>query len=109
MGAMIGVVSEMETKVVRVPKLFPTHTAREVLIIEKWHVQEGDILQPGTLMVSLETPPGFFDIPAPPTVSIPHRVAHLHVTEGGEIRLNDPLVTLEPIHESEEPLAPPEH
>ncbi len=40
-------------------------------MVEKWHVQEGDILQPGVLMVSLETPPGFFDIPTPPKVTVP--------------------------------------
>ncbi len=101
MGAMIGVTSKMETKEVRVPKLFPTHTIREVLVVEKWHVQEGDILQPGALMVSLETPPGFFDIPAPPEVIVPHRVTRLHVAEGREVRLNDSLITLEPVSESE--------
>jgi pyruvate/2-oxoglutarate dehydrogenase complex dihydrolipoamide acyltransferase (E2) component len=91
----------METKEVRVPKLFPTHTIREVLVVEKWHVQEGDILQPGALMISLETPPGFFDIPAPPEVTVPHRVIRHHVAEGAEIRLNDSLITLEPVSESE--------
>ncbi len=101
MVSMIGVPSKMATKEVHVPKLFPTHTVREVLIVEKWHVQEGDILQPDALMVSLETPPGFFDIPAPPEVTVPHRVTRLHTPEGGEIRLNDPLITLEPISESE--------
>jgi hypothetical protein len=101
MGAMIGVASKMETKEVRVPKLFPTHTTREVLVVEKWHVQEGGILQPGALMISLETPPGFFDIPAPPEVTAPHRVIRHHVAEGGEIRLNDSLITLEPVSESE--------
>ena len=93
MVAMIGAISDMTTKEVHVPKLFPTHTIREILTVERWHVQEGDILQPNALMVSLETPPGFFDIP--------HRVIHLHVAKGGEIRLNDPLITLEPVAESE--------
>ena len=101
MGAMIGVTSKMETKEVRVPKLFPTHTTREVLVVEKWHVQEGNILQPRALMVSLETPPGFFDILASPEVIMPHRVTHLHVAEGEESWLNDPLITLEPVSESE--------
>ena len=101
MVTMTGVIAKMTTIEVRVPKLFPTHTVREELLVEKWHVQEGDILQPDALMVSLETPPGFFDIPAPPEVTVPHRVARLHVSEGGDIRLNDLLVTLEPISESE--------
>jgi hypothetical protein len=86
---------------VRVPKLFPTHTIRETLVVEKWHVQEGEILQPGTLMVSLETPPGFFDISAPPAMTVPHRVIRHHVAEGEEIRLHDVLITLEPVSESE--------
>ncbi len=101
MVVMIGVTSKMETKEIHVPKLFPTHTVRETLIVEKWYIREGDIIQPHTLMVSLETPPGFFDIPTPPTVSVPHRVIYLHVPENGKIKLNDPLITLEPVSESE--------
>lgn len=101
MGAMIGASSKMETKEVRVPKLFPTHTTREILVVEKWHVREGEILQPSALMVSLETPPGFFDIPAPPSIKVPHKVTCIHVVEGKEIRLNDLLITLEPVPENE--------
>ena len=96
----IEVTSNMETKEVRVPKLFPTHSIREVLIVEKWHVREGDIIQPDALMVSLETQPGFFDILTPDDVTAPHRVVRLHVLTGEEIRLNDPLITLEPVFES---------
>jgi pyruvate/2-oxoglutarate dehydrogenase complex dihydrolipoamide acyltransferase (E2) component len=99
MTTMNGALFEMIE--VRVPKLFPTHTIREILTVERWHVQEGDILQPGALMVSLETPPGFFDIPAPPEVTMPHRVKHIHVAEGEEIRLDDSLITLEPAPGSE--------
>src|SRR5258706_15802328 len=95
MGTMIGVKSKMIE--VRVPKLFPTHTLRERLTVEQWHVHEGDILQPDALMVSLETPPGFFDIPAPPEVTVPHRVKRIHAAQGEEIRLGDRLVTLEPV------------
>ncbi len=98
MTTMIGAKPEMIE--VRVPKLFPTHTVREVLKVERWYVQEGDILQPDALMVSLETPPGFFDIPAPPSVRVPHKVTRIHVAEGNEIRLNDALITLEPLPES---------
>ena len=101
MVTTIGVIFEMTAIEVHVPRLFPTHTVREVLSIEKWHVQEGDIIQPNALMVSLETPPGFFDIPTPPDITVPHRVVRLHVPNGGEIRLNDPLITLEPVLESE--------
>jgi hypothetical protein len=97
---MIGVKPKMSLEV-RVPKLFPTHTVRETLTVERWHVREGDVLQPDALMVSLETPPGFFDIPAPPEVTVPHRVMHLHAAEGGEIRLNDLLITLEPVSANE--------
>ena len=97
MMLMTGVTSKMSNIEVRVPKLFPTHTIREVLSIEKWYVQEGDILNPNALMVSFETPPGFFDVPAPPEVTIPHRVVRLHVQEGDEIRLNGLFITLEPI------------
>src|SRR5690348_16612523 len=99
MVATIEMTSKMET--VHVPRLFPTHTVREILVIEKWHVQEGDILQPNAAMVSLETPPGFFDIPAPPEVTRPHRVVRLHASEGEEIWLDEPLITLEPVYEHE--------
>lgn len=91
----IGVTSRMSIEV-HIPKLFPTHSVHDALTIEKWHVREGDIIRPDTLMVSLEAPPGFFDIPAPPEVIMPHRVIHIHVAEGGEIRLGDPLISLEP-------------
>lgn len=94
---IIEVTPNMGTKEVRVPKLFPTHTVRETLTIERWYVREGDIIQPNALMVSLETPPGFFDIPTPPSVTVPHRVVCLHMPESGEVRLHDPLITLEPI------------
>lgn len=94
MGTMIGAKSRMIE--VRVPKLFPTHTSRERLTVEQWHVREGDILQPDALMVSLEAPPGFFDIPAPPEVTVPYRVKRIYAAQG-EVRLGDPLVTLEPI------------
>ena len=98
---MIEVASNMDMKEVRVPKLFPTHTVREVLIVEKWHVREGDIIQPEDLMVSLETPPGYYDIPTPDDVTVPHRVVRLHVPAGEEIRLNDLLITLEPVTKGE--------
>lgn len=94
MSAITGAKLKMSTIEVRVPKLFPTHTTREILVVERWHVKEGDILQPEALMVSLETPPGFFDIPAPPNITTPHRVTRIHVPEAGEIRLNDLLITL---------------
>lgn len=61
MVIMIGAMSDMTTVEVHVPKLFPTHTVREILTVERWHVQEGEIIQQDALMVSLETPPGFFD------------------------------------------------
>jgi hypothetical protein len=99
MEMTIGVLFKMLE--VRVPKLFPTHTVRERLIVERWFVQEGDILQPGGLMISLEAPPGFFEIPTPPDVTVPHRVVQLHVAESGEIHLNDLLITLEPVSANE--------
>ena len=93
----IGAKNRMSVKEIYVPKLFPTHTIREILVVEQWYVREGDILQPKALMVSLEAPPGFFDIPAPPEITVPHRVIHLCVGRGEKTRLHEPLITLEPI------------
>lgn len=100
MATTIGVLCRMLE--VRVPKLFPTHTVREQLTVEQWFVREGDTLRPDELMVSLEAPPGFFEIPAPPDVTVPHRVVQIHVTEGEEIHLNDVLITLEPVSGNDE-------
>ncbi len=81
---------------VHVPKLFPTLSIRDTLTVEKWYVEENDVVQPGDLLVSLETPPGFFDIPTPPGITAPHHVTRVLVAEGDQAHLGDLLIRLEP-------------
>src|SRR5215469_4390194 len=101
---MIGRLIQMRTMAgvkpklieVHVPKLFPTLSTMDKLSIEKWYVAENDVVQPGDLLVSLEAPLGFFDIPTPPSVTGPCRVAQV-VAQGEQIRLGELLIQLEPI------------
>jgi len=93
--AMTGVRPQMIE--VHVPRLVPTLSALDMLTIEKWYVGENDIVQPGDLLVSLEAPPGFFDIPTPPDVAGPCRVTQVVVAQGEQIRLGELLIRLEPI------------
>ena len=81
---------------VHVPKLFPTLSTMDMLTIEKWYVAENDVVQPGDLLVSLEAPPGYFDIPTPPDVTGPCRVAQ-GVAQGEQVRLGELIIQLEPI------------
>ena len=94
MRTIIGVKPTMIE--VHVPKLFPTLSIRDTLTVEKWYVEENDVVQPGDLLVSLETPPGFFDIPTPPSITVPHYVTQILVAEGDQARLGDPLIRLKP-------------
>jgi pyruvate/2-oxoglutarate dehydrogenase complex dihydrolipoamide acyltransferase (E2) component len=82
---------------VYVPKLFPTHSIHDKIIVEKWYVEEGDIIQPDQDFVSLETPPAYFDVPPPPEVTGPCRVVSLPVPAGGVLQLGDLLIQLEPV------------
>ena len=81
---------------VHVPKLFPTLSTMDMLTIEKWYVAENDVVQPGDLLLSLEAPPGFFDIPTPPGVIGPCRVAWV-VAQREQVRLGELLIRLEPL------------
>ena len=94
MRTIIGVKPTMIE--VHVPKLFPTLSIRDTLTVEKWYVEENDVVQPRDLLVSLETPPGFFDIPTPPSITAPHHVTQILVAEGDQARLGDLLIRLEP-------------
>ena len=100
MRTIIGVKPTMIE--VYVPKLFPTLSIRDMLTVEKWYVEENDVVQPGDLLVSLETPPGFFDIPTPPSITVPHHVTQILVTEGDQARLGDLLIRLEPFSVNEQ-------
>jgi multidrug efflux pump subunit AcrA (membrane-fusion protein) len=95
MRAMTGVKPKMIE--VHVPRLVPTLSTMDMLTIEKWYVAEHDIVQLGDLLVSLEAPPGFFDIPTPPNVTGPCRVKQILVAQGEQIRLGELLIRLEPV------------
>jgi len=83
---------------VHVPKLYPTLSEKDWFTIEKWHIAEGDIVQPSQLIVSIECAPGFYNIPAPPAVTQPHRVTRIHVQAGEPTHLGELILTLEPTH-----------
>ncbi len=92
---MIGVVPSMVD--VHVPKpLYPTVSERDWFKIKRWYVQEGDILQPGDLMVEIQCPPGLYDVPTPPQVTSPHRVAKIHLPAGSPTHLGELMISLEP-------------
>src|SRR6266702_4917106 len=100
MRTIIGVKPTMIE--VHVPKLFPTLSIRDTLTVEKWYVEENDVVRPGDLLVSLETAPGFFDIPTPPIITVPHYVTQILVAEGDQARLGDPLIRLKPYSVNEQ-------
>ena len=100
MRTIIGVKPTMIE--VYVPKLFPTLSIHDTLTVEKWYVEENDVIQPGDLLVSLETPPGFFDIPTPPSITAPHHVIQILVAEGDQARLGDLLIRLKPYSVNEQ-------
>jgi pyruvate/2-oxoglutarate dehydrogenase complex dihydrolipoamide acyltransferase (E2) component len=87
---------------VNLPQLFPTMTQKDGLTIEKWYVHEGDVIQPGDLLVSIEGPPGFFDIPTPPTMATPCRVIRIVTRQGESVHLNDLLLILQPEEQTAE-------
>ena len=49
------------------------------------------------MLLEIEAPVGFIDIPAPPDVTAPHRVARIAKTQGEPIRLGDLMIVLEPM------------
>jgi len=87
---------------VYLPQLFPTMTRMDLLTIEQWYVQEHDVVQPSDLLVSIEGPPGFFDIPTPPSVTTPCRVTRIAKQHGASIRQGDFLIALEPERQTAE-------
>src|SRR6266478_6864395 len=87
---------------VYLPQLFPTMTRMDLLTIEQWYIQEHDVVQPGDLLVSIEGPPGFFDIPTPPTMATPCRVIRIVTRQGESVHLNDLLLILQPEEQTAE-------
>lgn len=86
---------------IRVPKLFDTHTRHDLLTVKEWHVKEGDIVQPEQQLVTLDTPPGLYHIPAYPQkkMKTAHRVVAISAPAGSTIRLGEELIQLEPVEE----------
>lgn len=83
---------------VRVPRLFPQLIAEDKLAIDKWHVKEDEIIQPGTRLFDLDCYKGIFEVPTPPSVTEPVRVTRIFAHEGDFVHLGDLLVTLESIY-----------
>ncbi|GHF44378.1 pyruvate dehydrogenase E2 component (dihydrolipoamide acetyltransferase) [Amycolatopsis bartoniae] len=71
---------------------FPLPDLGEGLISAKvleWLVAEGDWVERNAPLVELETTKAAVEIPSPQS----GRVARLHVADGGELSVGDPLVT----------------
>lgn len=95
MKSITGVTATMIE--VHLPKLFPTMSIQDILKVEQWYVQEGEIVQPEGLLLEVDAPPGLITIPAPPTVTTPCRVVRIYRTQGSSILLGDLLIALEPV------------
>src|SRR6266851_1650102 len=87
-----------ETRMIEIylPKVFPTMSQPDRLTVEQWYVRENDMVQPGDLLLEVEAPVGLIDIPAPPEVTVPHRVRSIVKQVGSSVRLGDLLIVLEP-------------
>jgi hypothetical protein len=84
------------------PELFKGMVKEDTQTVLEWYVKEGDIVQPGANLVLLDVWNGEHDIPAPPEMTIPHRVKRLGKKAGEEIHLGDFLISLEPVEPEEE-------
>ena len=85
------------TMEIYLPKLFEIMVKEDVQTILEWYVQEGDIVEPGAMLVLLDVWDGEHQIPTPPEVTVPHRVVKLGPAVGEKIHLGDFLISLEPL------------
>ena len=79
------------------PKLFEIMVEEDVQTVLQWYVKEGDIVQPGAMLVQLDVWDGEYRIPTPPEVTAPHRVTKLGKQVGEKIHLGEFLLSLEPV------------
>ncbi len=79
------------------PQIFPTMSEHDTLTIAHWYVRERDVIQPGDMLLEIEAPVGFIDIPAPPDIITPHQVARIAKAQGDSVRLGDFLIALEQV------------
>lgn len=82
------------------PKIFPTMSERDTLVVAEWYVHERDIVQPGQLLVEIDAPVGLIAIPTPPDMTVPHRVTRIAKRRGQPICLGDLFLRLEPAEAS---------
>src|SRR5258708_10389864 len=54
------------------PKLFEIMVKEDVQTVLEWYVHEGDIVEPGAMLVQLDVWNGEYQIPAPPEMTVPH-------------------------------------
>src|SRR5450755_58475 len=81
---------------IHVPRFRPTLGKEDWFSVEKWFVKEGDIIQPGDVLVSIECAPGFFHVSTPPqAVKGPCRVSRILVPAGVSTHLGELIVVLE--------------
>jgi hypothetical protein len=89
-------ITEVACMDIYLPKIFPTMSKRDALVVVEWYVGENEIVFPRQLLVEIDAPVGLIAIPAPPDMTLPHRVAHIEKRQGQRIQLGDLLLRLEP-------------
>jgi hypothetical protein len=78
------------------PKIFPTMSERDTLMVAEWYVHEQEVVRPGQLLVEIDAPVGLIAIPTPPDMMLPYRVRYIEKGQGQRIHLGDLLIRLEP-------------
>ena len=87
--------------ILKLPQCFPTMTAEDQLTINKWYVEEDDIIQPDPDRGLLEViaPYGEIWISIPPFLKKAHRVVRILKPENAAIKLGDPFLELQPVED----------
>lgn len=78
---------------VHLPVLYEKMTTQETATILHWYAQDQDVLQPGDLLLRVETARANVDIPQPFTQAC--QIVQIHKRADEKVRIGDLLVTLE--------------
>jgi pyruvate/2-oxoglutarate dehydrogenase complex dihydrolipoamide acyltransferase (E2) component len=81
---------------IHLPKLTPTMSEEDVLQVEQWYKQEGDLVHPGDYLVVVATPWGRIMIPTSPAVTTDCYIYKIYKPSKADVRLGDLLISLEP-------------
>jgi hypothetical protein len=82
-----------------VPRLIEQMTKPDRVQILEWHVKEGDIVQPDTLMLTADFLQDDWYFPIPP-LGNSLRVIRIEASVGDIVHLDDPLIVLKPVRDT---------